>query len=567
VAPRQQGCVGRVEGTKKFEPFPGDERHIGVFDDFYPEERKMSDMKLGASRRSRWSAICGAVCGLAMAGAASAQVTVGYQMSTSGVAPHPFASVGDGYPNKILGGGALVNYTGAGNLLVNSYPFAALETTSTGWWYVNSKDHGVSDPSSITAFAAVLIDPQNQYVTREFFQQGAVAAHPTATVTLPPGWVMTGGGCLVNNPDTAPGNLLTGSYPVQQQYKGGRLGPWNQWVCASKDHDYPNPASLTAFVVGVAPVNPSVSPMPTMCVTQATSAVGPSPRVQVPAKCGPGLITGGGAIAQPIDPNAAGLLLTAMFPNYNQGPATVWEARATEHLHPSPGTVTGFAIVVDFNPTQAVGVVPPANIGNTVVLQGDPNQNFRNGPAMNPPPANGSGGTSNMPPPPPPAPANGGQCVIDINGTGYTQHEVQRWDVTGPAMMVGTQKQYPMAWSTTGAGSYTTATGSSTWTINAGANLHLSTQKLPSGTWLIQQVETQARVAGGVSGTQQTNGSTPKPIGAEAFEWMYGAISAPGTATHVDSTNTFPVDTNHKWGYGQPAGPTGTIACEWHVNP
>jgi hypothetical protein len=35
----------------------------------------------------------------------------------------------------------------------------------------------------------------------------------------------------------------------------------------------------------------------------------------------------------------------------------------------------------------------------------------------------------------------------------------------------------------------------------------------------------------------------------------------------VDSSTTFPVDSIHKWGFMQPAGPTGTIACEWHVNP
>lgn len=514
----------------------------------------MNDTKRGASRRSRRYAMLAAACSLATSVATSAQVTVGYQQSTSGVAPHPFASVGDGSPGQILGGGVLVNYTGAGNLVVNSYPFAALETNNTGWWYVNSKDHEQPDPASITAFSAVLIAPPNQYVIQQFFQQGAVAPHPTATVTLPPGWVMTGGGCMVNNPDNAPGNMLTGSFPVQAP----GTNVFNQWVCTSKDHDIPNPASLTAFVVGIRPVNPSTTPTPTMCVAKATSGVSSKPTVQVPANCGPGLITGGGAQAVPADPNGDGLLLTAMFPNY-QGPTTVWEARAKDHIHPSPGTVTAFAVVVDFNPTLTVA---PGVTGNKFKELGNNKQIALGGGT-----SSTSTGVTMTPPPPPPAPANGGQCVIDINGGGYTQHEVQRWEITGPGVPVNGRMRYPMMWTTSGSGSNTTSTGSAQWTINAGKGVNLDTLKLPSGTWLIQQYESQARVAGGITGSQMLNGQQPGPINAEAFEFMYGSISAPGNLTHVDSMNQFPVDTSHKWGFMQPAGPTGTIKCEWHVNP
>jgi len=212
--------------------------------------------------------------------------------------------------------------------------------------------------------------------------------------------------------------------------------------------------------------------------------------------------------------------------------------------------------------TAAVGLLAgPAHADPTHQIQKPPYE-----PTVPQIPRQGSGSGTQVQPPPP-APANGGQCVIAISGGGYSQNELQRWEISGPGVPVNGRMRYPMMWTTSGSGSYVTNTGSTVWTINAGKGVNLDTLKLPSGKWLIQQYEAQQRVAGGITGTQTLNGSKPAPISGEAFEFMYGSISAPGTATHVDSTNQFPVDTAHKWGYMQPAGPTGTITCEWHVNP
>ncbi len=66
--------------------------------------------------------------------------------NTSSVASHPSTSVSVSNGYKMIGGGAKVNWSGAGNLLTASYP----EGNS---WNVKSKDHGVSSPASITAYA------------------------------------------------------------------------------------------------------------------------------------------------------------------------------------------------------------------------------------------------------------------------------------------------------------------------------------------------------------------------------------------------------------------------------
>src|SRR5215813_3149380 len=66
---------------------------------------------------------------------------------TSDPAPHPtaVAILPDGY--VLTGGGAFVDWHGAGNLLTASFP------NSDRSWEARSKDHDVSDPAAITAFA------------------------------------------------------------------------------------------------------------------------------------------------------------------------------------------------------------------------------------------------------------------------------------------------------------------------------------------------------------------------------------------------------------------------------
>lgn len=68
--------------------------------------------------------------------------------NTSSVLSHPQTSVTVPANYTMLGGGAQINYgSGAGNLLVHSYP------SSLNTWSVRGKDHRFASPSTITAYA------------------------------------------------------------------------------------------------------------------------------------------------------------------------------------------------------------------------------------------------------------------------------------------------------------------------------------------------------------------------------------------------------------------------------
>lgn len=102
--------------------------------------------------------------------------------------------VDEGY--KILCGGAQVTHTkgGAGNLLTASYP------TSIFSWIALSKDQDLTDPAVITVYALAINDPQDQYDVQIF---SATSQPPgrngaNASVTLPSGYTLVGGGAQAN---------------------------------------------------------------------------------------------------------------------------------------------------------------------------------------------------------------------------------------------------------------------------------------------------------------------------------------------------------------------------------
>jgi hypothetical protein len=77
--------------------------------------------------------------------------------ATSGLAEHPSVEVKIPDTFKIIGGGALDHWSGAGSLLTASYP-KDLQT-----WFAAGKDHEIVSPSTITAFAIAISDPNNEW--------------------------------------------------------------------------------------------------------------------------------------------------------------------------------------------------------------------------------------------------------------------------------------------------------------------------------------------------------------------------------------------------------------------
>ena len=157
---------------------------------------------------------------------------------TSDVRNYPEArvTVPEGY--KLLCGGALDNWKVNGNLLTASFP----ETENT--WRASGKDHGANaaDPSSITAFALAVYDPDDIWEVKNFIsRQSPQANWPEQEVAVEPGYVLVGGGAHVDW--SGAGNMLFASHPLGD----GKT----TWRAQSKDHVWGDPARITAYAVGL----------------------------------------------------------------------------------------------------------------------------------------------------------------------------------------------------------------------------------------------------------------------------------------------------------------------------
>lgn len=152
---------------------------------------------------------------------------------TSDPANHPsaFAVVPSGF--TLTGGGAFVQYTGAGNILTASFP------NSNVSWEARSKDHDIADPAQITAYAIGLRSRTGVALQQNVWNAtGVVAPHPISFARVDPGWTLSGGGAIDHW--TGDGNLLTGSFP------SGEF-----WIASGKDHLHPSPANITAYAIGI----------------------------------------------------------------------------------------------------------------------------------------------------------------------------------------------------------------------------------------------------------------------------------------------------------------------------
>jgi hypothetical protein len=120
--------------------------------------------------------------------------------STSAVANHPELRVSFEDNNEIvlIGGGARVNWTGAGNMLVYSGP-----SPSQGW-YAKAKDHINANPASITVYAiGIKGDPNSrQFIAYKSIIPGfgKLLIHPMAGVTsINPGGGYISAACSADN--------------------------------------------------------------------------------------------------------------------------------------------------------------------------------------------------------------------------------------------------------------------------------------------------------------------------------------------------------------------------------
>ena len=150
--------------------------------------------------------------------------------------------------------------------------------------------------------------------------RGEVAAHPTATATVPENHVMIGGGC--RSSFTGTGQLLIASYPSTP----------STWTCRSKDHLTSDPSTITAYALSI----PKSLGIPAHIAT-STSPHGGHVRTQ--ANLPPGyLLVGGGCRLTRAAP-ASGHLLTIMKPGTRS-----YECEAKDHLVRSQAVLEAYAV-------------------------------------------------------------------------------------------------------------------------------------------------------------------------------------------------------------------------------
>lgn len=157
----------------------------------------------------------------------------------SPVAAHPTASCDVDHGFVLIGGGAEVEGNTPNALLTGSFPDSDLRR-----WHASSKDHLVSWPHRVRAYAiGLMITSTDEATLRSQMRVVSVdsprAAHPTATAQLPPDFLMTGGGARVNV--VGAGSLLTESRPDGE----------NQWKGSAKDHGISAPTTISVSVIGM----------------------------------------------------------------------------------------------------------------------------------------------------------------------------------------------------------------------------------------------------------------------------------------------------------------------------
>lgn len=255
--------------------------------------------------------------------------------ATSGRAAHPSVVVALPSDFKIIGGGAGILTDGtAGNFLTASFPLD-LQT-----WKAEAKDHEVSDPQQIAAVVIAIEDPQDEWDVTIVSQASAPTSHPQAIAVLPrdPRYILTGGGAFVDYKGA--GNLLTASCPDPNASD-------TSWLARSKDHDVPDPASITAYAIGMRHRAGTVQLE--RVLRHSTSSVDPHPGIF--ASIEPGwILSGGGAFDDWESTGGEGNLLTKSTPSLIPmgtppgGWELQWVASGTDHLRSSPASITAFAI-------------------------------------------------------------------------------------------------------------------------------------------------------------------------------------------------------------------------------
>lgn len=234
---------------------------------------------------------------------------------------------------RILGGGAIVESPEEEIFLWASYPSSGQE------WEARAKDHSVQSSGVLFVYCIAADIPPADYIIVQNTSPASVN-HPQAQATLPVEFVLVGGGARANwNQTSTAGSLLYASRP----------GSGESWYAAAKDHLIADPATVTAYAIGVRrsffdALGMKVVRLRANSVTEVAHSM---------ITCGPGdeqeatLISGGAEMHW----TGAGGLLKTSSPNISSGgphPARpfAWLAGGKEHFVSDPNTITAWALAL-----------------------------------------------------------------------------------------------------------------------------------------------------------------------------------------------------------------------------
>jgi vibriolysin len=226
----------------------------------------------------------------------------------------------------VIGGGVEGAELPVGHLLTASYPNADLSA-----WLVSTKDHLVSNPARIKAWAiglkiVGLTRKQVRKHVRVTQAIGGLGPFPEASVAVRPGFTQIGGGFRINW--TGAGNLGTASYPVAD----------GVWRAAGKDHLAPSPATAQAYSIGLRNSIPGVGDIVGVTTSQQSPLVA-HPRASAFIASGYAL-SGCGAL---VNWTGAGNLLWMLKP-VAVSDFHGCEAASKDHEFSSPATIRTFAM-------------------------------------------------------------------------------------------------------------------------------------------------------------------------------------------------------------------------------
>jgi hypothetical protein len=163
------------------------------------------------------------------------------------------------------------------------------------------------------------------------------------------------------------------------------------------------------------------------------------------------------------------------------------------------------------------------------------------------------------------------QCVIRVQGPGYSHQETQTWTITGPPTQQGAMQVYPGSWTNQGQGAFERSEGRQTlrgqWTtstIRADAPISVFV-RASDGKLLITSAHAQLRSQGAVQGmqTQLFDGivQSQAAISLEAFEWTIPALQDVPSTSGISGRSSTTVAGSV--GPMQPDGSQVVADCGW----